>query len=234
MNIPEKIALKNTKKYEGETRGDSYSLLDVLCEQDNLTRRGKTSSVTTMKANRTIDFLSELIRLKSLPRTGWLLRGVRDVESIADHSFCVAVIAMIIADRAKSLAMKIDVERVLRMALLHDLAEVRTGDLPSTIKPYFEQAALQAADEKAAQEILAPLGALGRQYLELRHEYETRESLESRIVKAADKIDLLLQAREYEKGGANNLAEFWHNSEEDFAKLGIDELIADLVSGLKK
>ena len=199
-----------------------------------MTRPGKTISVTTMEAKRTIDFLSELIRLKSLPRTGWLLRGVRDVESIADHSFCVAVIAMIIADRAKSLEMEIDVERVLRMALFHDLAEVRTGDLPSTIKPYFDQATLRAADEKAAQEILAPLGDLGQQYLDLRHEYETRESLEARIVKAADKIDLLLQVCEYEKGGANNLAEFWHNSDEDFAKLGINELIADVISALKK
>lgn len=199
-----------------------------------MTRPGKTISVTTMEAKRTIDFLSELIRLKSLPRTGWLLRGVRDVESIADHSFGVAMIAMIIADRAEVSGMKINVERVLRMALLHDLAEVRTGDLPATIKPYFDAVMLKAADEQATKEVLAPLGEAGNKYLELRHEYEQRTSLESRIVKAADKIDLLLQAREYEKGGANNLAEFWHNSDEDFAKLGIDELIADLISELKK
>ena len=187
-----------------------------------------------MEAKSTIEFLLELMRLKALPRTGWLLRGVRDVESIADHSFGVAFIAMMIADRAIALGMKIDVERVLRMALLHDLSEVRTGDLPSTIKPYFDAATLNAADEKAAQEILAPLGELGQKYLELRHEYEARKSLESRLVKAADKLDLWLQVREYEKGGANNLAEFWDSSDEDFAKLGIDELVADLLKELKK
>ena len=187
-----------------------------------------------MEANQTIKFLAELMRLKSLPRTGWLLRGVRDVESIADHSFGVAFIAMMIADRAAALGMKINVERVMRMALLHDLSEVRTGDLPSTIKPYFDQATLKAADEKAAQEILAPLGELGQEYLKLRHEYEARESLESRIVKAADKLDLWLQVREYEKGGANNLAEFWDSSDEDFANLRIDELTDDLIAELKK
>ena len=199
-----------------------------------MTRSRKHSSVISMEAKSTIEFLLELMRLKALPRTGWLLRGVRDVESIADHSFGVAFIAMMIADRAIALGMKIDVECVLRMALLHDLSEVRTGDLPSTIKPYFDAATLNAADEKAAQEILAPLGELGQKYLELRHEYESRESLESRIVKAADKLDLWLQVREYEKGGANNLAEFWDSADEDFAKLGIDELVADLLKELKK
>ena len=199
-----------------------------------MTRSRKNSSVVAMEANQTIKFLAELMRLKALPRTGWLLRGIRDVESIADHSFGVAFIAMILADRAVAFGMEINIERILRMALLHDLSEVRTGDLPVTIKPYFDSVALKAADEKAAQEILAPLGELGQQYLELRHEYEARESLESRIVKAADKLDLWLQVREYEKGGANNLAEFWGSSDEDFAKLGIDELIADLITELKK
>lgn len=186
-----------------------------------------------METNQTITFLSELIRLKSLPRTGWLLRGVRDVESIADHCFGVAWVAMLLADRAVSIGMKVNVEKVLRLALLHDLTEARTGDLPSTIKPYFAADTLKKADEQAAQEILNPLAEIGEQYLALRHEYEERLTLEARIVKAADKIDLLLQAREYEKGGANNLAEFWENADVDFAKLGLDGLIADILSALK-
>ena len=82
--------------------------------------------------------LTELNRLKAVPRIGWLLRGVRDVESVADHSYGVALIAMILADRAKARGMAVDVERVLRMALLHDLTEARTGDLPHTVKRYFE------------------------------------------------------------------------------------------------
>ena len=186
-----------------------------------------------MKANHAITFLSELIRLKSLPRTGWLLRGVRDVESIADHSYGVAWVAMLLADRAVACGMSVNVEKVLRIALLHDLAEARTGDLPSTIKPYFAADTLKKADEQAAQEMLNPLAEIGQQYLELRHEYEQRLSLEARLVKAADKIDLLLQAREYEKGGANNLAEFWDKADEDFAALGLNELIADILTALK-
>ena len=186
-----------------------------------------------MEANQAITLLSELIRLKSLPRTGWLLRGVREVESIADHSFGVAWVAMLLTDRAIASGMEVNVEKVLRMALLHDLTEARTGDLPSTIKPYFAADTLKKADEQAAQEMLDPLAEIGQQYLALRHEYEERLSLEARIVKAADKLDLLLQAREYEKGGATGLAEIWENADEDFAKLGLDELIADILAALK-
>lgn len=179
-----------------------------------------------------ISFLTELMRLKAVPRMGWLLRGVRDVESVADHSFGVAFVAMLLADLAQRQGLEPNVEKVLRMALLHDLTEARTGDLPNTVKRYFDKGALHAADQRAADDILSGLGAIGEEYLLLWREYEARESLEARIVKAADKLDLLLQAREYEKGGAQNLHEFWQNSETDFSSLQIDELTSDLIEEL--
>lgn len=174
------------------------------------------------------------MRLKSVPRIGWLLRGVRDVESVAAHSFGVAVIAMLLADRARARGLEVNVERLLRMALLHDMTESRTGDLPSTIKQYFEKTAIKAADERIAREMLAELGDLSESYLELWFDYEHRASIESRLVKAADKLDLLLQSREYEKGGAQSLREFWATSDNDFAGLGVDDLISDLIEELKK
>lgn len=199
-----------------------------------LTLHGKTASLQDVKAEAAgiINFLSELTRLKAVPRTGWLLRGVRDVESVADHSFGVAFVAMLLADRAQARGEAVNIERVLRMALLHDLTETRTGDLPSTIKRYFDRTTLQAADECAAEDVLAGLGELGESYLTLWREYEARQTLEARLVKAADKLDLLLQAQEYEKGGARGLQEFWQSAQADFAGLGLDELIADLVAQL--
>jgi len=181
-----------------------------------------------------ISFLAELMRLKSVPRIGWLLRGVRDVESVASHSFGVAVIAMLLADRARARGVKVNVERLLRMALLHDLTEARTGDLPSTIKRYFDKASIKAADESIAKEIFTELGDLSESYLELWSDYEHRASIESRLVKAADKLDLLMQSREYEKGGARSLQEFWDTADSDFAGLGVDDLISDLIEELKK
>jgi 5'-deoxynucleotidase YfbR-like HD superfamily hydrolase len=58
-------------------------------------------------------------------------------------------------------------------------------------------------------------------------------SVESRLVKAADKLDLLMQSREYEKGGARSLQEFWDTADSDFAGLGVDDLISDLIEELK-
>ena len=120
------------------------------------------------------------------------------------------------------------------MALLHDLTETRTGDLPSTIKSYFDKASIKAADEAIAKEIFAELGDLSEAYLELWFDYEHRASMESRLVKAADKLDLLMQSREYEKGGARSLQEFWDTADSDFAGLGVDDLISDLIEELKK
>ena len=181
-----------------------------------------------------ISFLAEVMRLKSVPRIGWLLRGVRDVESVAEHSFGVAVIAMVLADRARARGVEVNVERLLRMALLHDLTESRTGDLPSTIKGYFDKASIRGADESIAKEIFSELGDLNEPYLELWFDYEHRASIESRLVKAADKLDLLMQSREYEKGGARSLQEFWDTADSDFAGLGVDDLISDLIEELKK
>jgi putative hydrolase of HD superfamily len=119
------------------------------------------------------------------------------------------------------------------MALMHDLTETRTGDLPSTIKRYFGKATIKAADEAIAGEIFTALGDFRESYLDIFYDYEHRASLESRLVKAADKLDLLVQSREYEKGGARSLQEFWDTADSDFAGLGIDELISDLVEELK-
>lgn len=180
------------------------------------------------------EFIGEMMRLKSVPRLGWLLRGVRDGESVAAHSYGVALIAMLIVDRARARGLEVDGERVLRMALLHDLTEARTGDLPSTIKRYFPGEMLRAADERAASEITSTLGEQGAALYEIWSDYEERRSLEARIVKAADKLDLLFQAREYERGGAQALGEFWSRAETDFSALDIGPLIDDLVAELKE
>jgi putative hydrolase of HD superfamily len=202
-----------------------------------LTPRVKTGSFSPVKSKKQskelLNFLTELMRLKSVPRIGWLLRGVRDVESVAAHTYGVAVIAMVLADRARERGMKVDGERMLRMALLHDLTESRTGDLPSTIKKYFGKKNVRDADDRIAEEMFAQLGPLGDSYRELWREYEHRQCIESKLVKAADKFDLLLQSIEYEKGGANSLQEFWESADEDFERLGIADLIGDLIETLK-
>ena len=154
--------------------------------------------------------LIELQRLKRLERTGWALRGLpHGTESVAAHSFGVCVTAMMLADEIRARGLEVDVERVIRMALLHDWAETRVGDLPRTAANYFGADARSRAEKLAFADIVGGTGPAEDQYQTIYDDYEARESLEARLVKAADVLDLLIQAYALERSGAKGLDEFW-------------------------
>jgi 5'-deoxynucleotidase len=180
--------------------------------------------------------LIELQRLKRLERTGWTLRGQPNgTESVAAHSFGVTVAAMFLADEIRARGTVIDLEKVLRMALLHDWAETRVGDLPKTAVSYFGIEARRTAEIAAFADIVAESGESSSTYQALYEEYEERKSLEARIVKAADVVDLLVQALALERGGARGLDEFWEVAEAaDFQLEGkagepVKEVLLDLI-----
>lgn len=158
--------------------------------------------------------LIELQRLKTLERTGWMLRGLPPCsESIADHSFGVAVTAMLLADEIRARGVEIDVEKVLRMAIMHDWAEALVGDLPRTATNYFGQEARAKAEHAAFADMTKSLSEnVAEKYRALNEEYEKRECLESRIVKAADIVDLLIQTLAFERAGFRGLDEFWEGA----------------------
>lgn len=157
-----------------------------------------------------LNTLIELQRLKRLDRTGWSLRGLPNgTESVAAHSFGVSVTAMLLADEIASRGLQIQMERVLRMALLHDWAETRVGDMPRTATHYFGADERKLAEGRAFADIVTEVGPAEADYQELYDDYEQRQSIEARIVKAADVIDLLVQAYALERAGAKGLDEFW-------------------------
>lgn len=184
-----------------------------------------------------IETLIEVQRLKSLERTGWMLRGLPPgSESVAAHSFGVAAAAMMLADEARARGAEIDVELVLRFALLHDWAEVRVGDLPRTASLYFGAEARQRAETAAFADLVQNLSdAVAEKYRALHHLYEQRASVESRLVKAADIIDLLVQTLAFERAGARGLNEFWENAATmDFKLEGVTaDVVAEALSDLK-
>src|SRR4029434_5346075 len=128
--------------------------------------------------------LIELQRLKRLDRTGWTLRGLPNgTESVAAHSFGVSATAMLLADEFIARGVEVDVEKVLRIALLHDWSETRVGDMPRTATLYFGSAARKEAETAAFSDIVNAVDANGA-YANLYNDYELRESLEARLVKA--------------------------------------------------
>lgn len=174
--------------------------------------------------------LIELQRLKGLDRTGWVLRGLPPgTESVASHSFGVAATAMFLADRINASGETVDIARTLRMALVHDWAEARIGDMPRTAIPYFGADVRREAELKAFADIVKGT-AQSEDYLALFEDYEQRSSLEARLVKAADVIDLLVQVLALERAGYRGLDEFWEVARVmDFQ---LDGVAAEVVSGM--
>ena len=143
-------------------------------------------------------FLEEAGGLKRVERAGWRRRGIEGPESVAEHTYRVAILAMLLSDRAGA-----DTLKAVRMALLHDLPEARVGDLqPGT-------PGKKGAEEKAMRSVLSHLPkGLEKEYRRLWEEYASGKSKEAKIVKEADKLEMLLQALEYEKEG-HNTEDFW-------------------------
>ncbi len=157
-----------------------------------------------------LSILLELQRLKNLDRTGWSMRGLAPgTESVAAHSFGVAVTAMLLSEQLNTRGIRIDAARLLKMALLHDWAETRIGDMPRTAVHYFGSEARKKAELAAFEDIIAASGDAAPLCRELYQEYEQRSSIEARLVKAADVIDLLVQVLALERAGARGLEEFW-------------------------
>ncbi len=158
-----------------------------------------------MTPNHTLlDLFLELQRLDRIPRAGFVLRGVDDPESVTEHSWHVLFLVWTLGPKIDG----IDVGRAMEIAIVHDLAEVRIGDLPMTCSRYFPEGAKNAAEEAAMAEILAPLP---ERALRLYDEYQRGASPEARLVKACDKLQLMLKVTVYESWGTGALAEFWNN-----------------------
>jgi putative hydrolase of HD superfamily len=160
-----------------------------------------------MKMNRTLlDLLFEVQLLDRVPRSGYVLRGVAEPESVTEHTWHVLFLVWLLGARIDG----IDVSRAVEIALVHDLAELRIGDLPRTSNRYFPEGAKKVAEAAAMADILAPLP---ERALRLYEEYQQGVTPEARLVKACDKLQLMLKVATYEKWGTGALAEFWDNPE---------------------
>ncbi|MFH1462774.1 MAG: HD domain-containing protein [Pseudomonadota bacterium] len=143
--------------------------------------------------------LLEALRLKELPRAGWVRAGVPAPESVAAHSWGVAWLVLALCPPG------VDRGRALALAVLHDLAEVRAGDLtPADGVPAAEKSAREA---RALAGLMGPLE--GRAELAgLWREFEARSTPEARFVRACDKLDMALQAARYREITGLDLQEF--------------------------
>ncbi|RRJ31533.1 HD domain-containing protein [Halocatena pleomorpha] len=142
-----------------------------------------------------IDTLLETYELKDELRTGWELREIENPESVAAHTWGTAVLCLLFADDAG-----VDPGRAVSMALVHDLAEARTGDV-ATRAENVSQDIEQEQKEQHEREVMIDFvdSFDAPRFMALWESYEARETPLARFVKDMDLIDNCLQALKYER-----------------------------------
>jgi putative hydrolases of HD superfamily len=160
-----------------------------------------------------IEVYFEFNHLKQLYRQGWLKHGIeaKYCESVAEHSFGVALLALFLADEY---SWELDKTKVIRMALIHDFGEIYAGDFT----PH-DQIELTQKYQLERQSIVQVLGKLnyGLEWIAIWEEYEQGETIEAQFVRQLDQLEMILQASIYEHQGLANLFEFFASANQKFA-----------------
>lgn len=167
----------------------------------------------------------ELCHLKQLYRQGWLRRGVpkERCESVAEHSFGVAVLALWLANSVEA---KLDVCKVMQMALLHDFGEVYAGDIiPADAVSAEEKNRLEA---EAVRTIFTRLPE-GAAYIAIWEEYEAGQTAEARFVRQIDRLEMALQASVYRRQGMLGMEEFFETTRRALSDPALLALLDEMV-----
>lgn len=168
----------------------------------------------------------QAMELKRLYRQGWLKRGIPlgQAESVADHSFCTALLALALAGRPPFEG--IDRDRALRMALIHELGEVYAGDITPVDGV--------SADDKHALELASlerVLGGLpaGDELRLLWEDFEEGSSPEARFVRQLDRLEMGLQAAVYRAEGSIRMQEFFDSADRSLSDPFLRDILAEAI-----
>jgi putative hydrolase of HD superfamily len=167
-------------------------------------------------ATGTAGYLLELGMLKRAKRSGWWIAGVKDPETIAEHSFRTAVVGSVLA-----LMEGADPARVAIMCVFHDTQETRIGDIPHIGRRYLTA----ASNEKVtADQVSAAHPTVAAGISRVVDEYENGDSLEVVVAHDADKLECLLQAVEYREQGYANVQNWIDTSKASLKTASAQEL----------
>ncbi|NXS93958.1 HDDC2 protein, partial [Jacana jacana] len=155
------------------------------------------------------------------PRTGWVYRNVSKPESVSDHMYRMAMMALVTEDKS------LNKDRCIRLALVHDMAECIVGDIAPADNISKEE---KHRREEAAMQQLSQLLSedLRKEVYELWEEYESQSTAEAKFVKELDQCEMILQAFEYEEleKAPGSLQEFYHSTAGKFVHPEIVQLVS--------
>lgn len=171
-----------------------------------------------------IEAYFEFVQLKQLYRQGWLHNGIlpENCESVAEHSFCLALLALVLADEY---SVELNTAKVIRMALIHDLGEIYAGDF--TLADNISRKDKYKLEKQSVVKVFDKLPH-GFKWISLWEEYEKGESAESQFVKQLDKLEMVLQASVYEHQGFADLSAFFASANKSLSSVELKLILTKL------
>lgn len=168
-----------------------------------------------------IEFLRDIGKVKTIKRAGWVREGITNPESVADHSFRVAVMAMAFGDK-----LNVDTNKLIKLALTHDIAEGVIGDKVVERGLQIDNRARKQKDLEEDQILRQLFRNIG---IDKAEQFLPEKGSEESILKQLDRLEMAMQALEYEEEFAKDLTEFFDNASHHithpFLKQILDEII---------
>ena len=171
-----------------------------------------------------LDFFNTVANLKSVPRQGWIDKlGIQNPESVSDHTYSMTMMSWMFSEMQN-----LDVLKVLKMSLIHDLAESKIGDFtPEQISR--EQKNI--LEKNTMKEIFSELPVeLQNQLSDIWTEFLEQKTAESILVHEIDKLEMVLQAKIYEKNNGEKIDEFVESTKNEIKNPVLKELFTKVIN----
>lgn len=177
-----------------------------------------------------VDLIKDIGKIKKVKRAGWVREGIENAESVADHSYRTAVMAMIFGEN-----LNVDTNKLIKMILLHDLGEGAIGDRVVERGSKIDSASREVkdAEEIGAVKKIFSVIEKGSDFSALQEESSKMESAEAKILKQLERLEMAVQALEYEEEAGKDLSEFFDNAAmhitDDFLKGILEEVVSSRI-----
>lgn len=168
---------------------------------------------------------------KELPRQGFIALGFKrnEADSVAAHSWTTAMLVYMLGQEMVKNGQKIDVDKAVKMALFHDMAETIVGDVGTFVKG-MAKGAFAPIEEEGLKWLVKDLPE-NEEIISLVEEYMKRQTLEARLCKVADNLDALAQAKGVPgaQSALKYFKEVYHITKIPWHKTAVELIVKDLV-----
>ncbi|NIP61382.1 MAG: HD domain-containing protein [Nitrosopumilaceae archaeon] len=172
-----------------------------------------------------LDFFEQAANLKNIKRQGWIDKlGIKNPESVAEHCYSMSVLGMVLSELEN-----LDTSTVLKMVILHDLAESRIGDI--TPEQMNQEKKNQLEDITICKMLDQLPKNISVKYKKIWNDYKEKQTAESIFVHEIDKLEMILQAVIYSKNSSFDLQldTFVKTAQKEIQNKRLKEILAKLL-----